>query len=56
MDGFRDKMRLKSDVQLIRIVTSESEDYQPKALQAAEKKLDNRNLSEEEVQGAIEKS
>lgn len=52
MNDFTKVMSERSDEQLIEIVTRQRNDYQPQALEAAEKELERRNLSTEILRGA----
>ena len=44
----------KSDSQLLEIVTKLKDDYQPAAVQAAQKEIENRNLSSDQLEKAEE--
>lgn len=49
MDTFEERMKQKTDDEIIKIVTIASEDYQPEALEAARHEFSKRNLSAEQI-------
>jgi len=51
-DNFAEIMPKRSNAELIEIVTKTSNDYQQEALDAAEKELENRNLTVDQVESA----
>ena len=54
-DKVAEIMSKRSDAELIEIVTKTRNDYQQEALDAAEKELENRNLTVEQVESAKQK-
>lgn len=49
---FSEAMANRSDAELLKIVNEQRHDYQPEAVEAAEKELANRNLSVEQIEKA----
>ncbi|MFM2306425.1 MAG: hypothetical protein RLZZ367_1094 [Bacteroidota bacterium] len=54
-NSFDEVMAKESDAQLIKILTEHRNDYQPAAVEAAEKEFAKRNLSSEKISVAKEK-
>jgi hypothetical protein len=49
-------MTQRTDAELLKIVNEQKNDYQPEAIEAAELELKNRNLSDEQVEEAIQEN
>jgi len=48
-NNFKEVMKKRSDSELLEIVTKLKNDYQPEALDAAREEINNRNLSQEQI-------